>query len=86
MRVSVKEKEGETISRCAVKCGSIEYRVVHSANADLLDVTTEGSEAKRRCLMPAGSNDAEGLMSEELMRGGPHRVYLRAMNCVRRLL
>ncbi|PYJ07205.1 MAG: hypothetical protein DMF06_16365 [Verrucomicrobia bacterium] len=86
VRVSVKEKEGETISRCAVKCGSIEYRVVHSANADLLDVTTEGSEAKRRCLMPAGSNDAEGLMSEELMRGGPHRVYLRAMNCVRRLL
>jgi hypothetical protein len=26
------------------------------------------------------------LMSDELMRGGPHRVYLRAVNCVRDLL
>ncbi|MEY2573768.1 MAG: hypothetical protein QOJ87_1981, partial [Verrucomicrobiota bacterium] len=26
------------------------------------------------------------LMSEELMRGGPHRIYLRAMNCVREFL
>jgi hypothetical protein len=25
-------------------------------------------------------------MSEELMRGGPHHVYLRAVNCVRDLL
>lgn len=36
--------------------------------------------------MPAGSNDAVQVMSEEVMRGGPHRVYLRAMNCVRSLL
>jgi hypothetical protein len=36
--------------------------------------------------MPAGQNDTVRLMSEELMRGGPHRVYLRAMNCVRDLL
>jgi hypothetical protein len=36
--------------------------------------------------MPAGQNDQVGLMKEELMRGGPHRVYLRAMNCVRDLL
>jgi len=26
------------------------------------------------------------LMSEELMRGGPHHVYLRAVNSVRDLL
>jgi hypothetical protein len=25
-------------------------------------------------------------MTEELMRGGPHHVYLRAVNCVRELL
>jgi len=25
-------------------------------------------------------------MGEELMRGGPHHVYLRAVNCVRELL
>jgi len=37
-------------------------------------------------LMPGGSNDPVSLMSEELMRGGPHHVYLRAVNSVRDLL
>jgi hypothetical protein len=36
--------------------------------------------------MPAGKNDVVQLMGEELMRGGPHRVYLRAVSCVRELL
>jgi hypothetical protein len=27
-----------------------------------------------------------GLISEELIRGGPHRVYLNALHCVRDLL
>jgi len=86
IRVSLTEKVGEPISRCAVKCGSTAFHVAHSANADLLDVSVEGSNSERKCLMPAGSNDPVRLMSEELMRGGPHRVYLRAMSCVRDLL
>jgi glucose-6-phosphate dehydrogenase assembly protein OpcA len=86
IQVSLGEKAGEPISRCVVKCGSIGFRVAHSADADLLDLAVEGSSAERKCLMPAGSNDLVRLMSEELMRGGPHRVYLRAMNAVRGLL
>ena len=86
IQVSLGEKAGEPLGRCVVNCGSIEFRVAHSANADLLDVAVEGADAKRKCLMPAGSNDSVRLMSEELMRGGPHRVYLRAMNSVRNLL
>jgi glucose-6-phosphate dehydrogenase assembly protein OpcA len=86
IQVSLGGKAGEPISRCVVKCRSAEFRVSHSVNADLLDVAIEGSDAERKCLMPAGSNDPVRLMSEELMRGGPHRVYLRAMNSVRSLL
>ena len=86
IRVSLGEKAGEPISRCVVNCGSVAYRVPHSVNADLLEVAVEGADAHRTCLMPAGSNDPVRLMSEELMRGGPHRVYLRAMSCVRNLL
>jgi len=37
-------------------------------------------------LMPATRNELVSLMGEELMRGGPHRVYLRAMESVRELL
>jgi len=86
IQVSLDEKTGEPIGRCFLKCGSREFRVAHSANADLLEVAAEGADLKRTCLMPAGSNESVRLMSEELMRGGPHRVYLRAMNTVRDLL
>ncbi len=86
IQVSLGEKAGEPIGRCVLKCGSREFRVAHAANADLLEVAADGADAKRTCLMPAGSNDSVRLMSEELMRGGPHRVYLRAMNCVRSLM
>jgi methionine aminotransferase len=33
-----------------------------------------------------GQGFPDFMMSEELMGGGAHRVYLRAMNCVRDLL
>ena len=86
IQVSLSEKAGEPLSHCVLNCGPIEFRVAHSANTDLLDLTVEESNAERKCLMPAGSNDLVRLMSEELMRGGPHHVYLRAMNSVRNLL
>ena len=80
--VSLQEKAGEPVGRCAIRCGSLEFKIAHSPNADLLDVAA----AARSCRMPAGCNQPVRLMSEELMRGGPHKVYLRAMNCVREFL
>jgi len=82
IKVSLREKAGEPIGRCAIRCGKLEFKVAHAENVDLLDVVV----GERNCRMPAGQNDEVRLMSEELMRGGPHRVYLRAMNCVRDLL
>lgn len=82
IKVSLQQKAGEPISRCAIHCGGLEFTVTHAKDADLLDVAV----GKRSCRMPAGQNEQVGLMKEELMRGGPHRVYLRAMNCVRDLL
>ena len=82
IRVSLQEKAGEPISRCAIRCGALEFKVAHAENVDLLDVAV----GERSCRMPAGPDDQVNLMKEELMRGGPHRVYLRAMNCVRDLL
>ncbi|HEX8897650.1 MAG TPA: glucose-6-phosphate dehydrogenase assembly protein OpcA [Chthoniobacterales bacterium] len=82
IKVSLSEKAGEPLGRCAVRCGSVEFVVTHAKNADLLEVAA----GDRGCRMPAGQNDVVRLMSEELMRGGPHRVYLRAMNCVREFL
>jgi len=78
---------GEPIARCSIFCGTTEFRVTQAPDAELLQVLVH-CEGKGRMqqLMPAGRNDPVRLMSEELMRGGPHRVYLRAVNAVRALL
>ncbi|MGZ5023417.1 MAG: glucose-6-phosphate dehydrogenase assembly protein OpcA [Chthoniobacterales bacterium] len=87
IRVSLKETNGEPISRCSLICGPTEFRVTHAEKADLLatSVHVEGAERMHQ-LMPAGRDNPVALMSEELMRGGPHRVYLRAVQAVRELL
>jgi glucose-6-phosphate dehydrogenase assembly protein OpcA len=85
--VSLQEKKGQPISGYTLKSGPAEFQVTHGAGADLLEVVLTESGGKRMHeLMPAGSDDPVRLMSEELMRGGPHRTYLRAMNRVRDLL
>jgi hypothetical protein len=62
-------------------------RVKHAKGSDLLEVSSGGAgQPETRQAMPASSDDPKELMKEELMRCGQHRVYLRAMNCVRELL
>jgi glucose-6-phosphate dehydrogenase assembly protein OpcA len=87
IQVSLREKEGEPIGRCKITTGSAEFQVEHKPGADLLDVTfgrTRGRQMQQ--VLPAGNNDPVELVKEELMRGGPHRVYLRAVEQVREQL
>ena len=87
VEAKLREKSGEAINRYVVRSGQTEFAVSHSAGSDLLEVDVTVDEKRRmHQLMPAGKNDPVELMTEELMRGGPHRVYLRAVNCVRSLL
>jgi glucose-6-phosphate dehydrogenase assembly protein OpcA len=81
------EKAGEPISRCLLARQGREFRVVHPTGTDLLEVSL-GSPGKTsmRQLMPGAKNDPSDLVNEELNRGGPRRVYLRALQCVRDLL
>jgi len=85
--VVLSERAGEPVSRIVLSSGGIEFVVAHAKGADLFEVWRGKREEKcARQMMPSGSNDPVVLMSDELMRGGPHRVYLRAFNCVRSLL
>jgi glucose-6-phosphate dehydrogenase assembly protein OpcA len=85
--IELGERDGEPIHEIALTTGDIEFRVSHAKCGDLLEVSRMKTEEKRvPQLMPAGKNDLVSLMSEELMRGGPHDVYLHAVNCVRELL
>jgi hypothetical protein len=64
-----------------------EFLVAHATCGDLLEVSrAKPGENRIPQLMPAEKNDPVSLMSEELMRGGPHHVYLHAVDRVRDLL
>jgi len=85
--LELREKKGEPISACQITTDAAEFRIEQKPDADLLDVffgRTEGR--KMRQVLPAGKNEVVELVQEELMRGGPHRVYLRAVEQVRNLL
>lgn len=85
--ITLRESEGEAIGACSLFCAGSEYRVEHPPGADLLQVSAHANGTERmHQLMPAGSNEPVRLMREELMRGGPHRVYLRAVQAVRELI
>jgi hypothetical protein len=85
--IVLREKAGEPIGEVVLNTGEVEYRVAHAKCGDLLEVSRSGpGEKPLPQPMPAQSNDPVALMTQELLRGGPHRVYLHALNCVRHLL
>jgi glucose-6-phosphate dehydrogenase assembly protein OpcA len=84
--VQLRERPGEPIGEVAMATPDVEFQVAHAKCGDLLEVS-RGKPGEKRMpqLMPAGKNDPVSLMSGELMRGGPHHVYLHAVNRVREL-
>jgi glucose-6-phosphate dehydrogenase assembly protein OpcA len=87
IEVDLRESDGQPVHEIVLTSGDVEFRVTYAHCGDLLEVSrTQSNETRHPQLMPAGNNDPVGLISEELNRGGPHRVYLNALNCVRDLL
>jgi glucose-6-phosphate dehydrogenase assembly protein OpcA len=87
LRIALEEKDSSPIASFAAQSGGLEFCVAVANCGDLLEISRSASAEKRaRQLMPLGENDPVRLMSEELMRGGPHQVYLSAIEKVRQLL
>jgi glucose-6-phosphate dehydrogenase assembly protein OpcA len=85
--VELREHNGQPVDEITLTSGDVEFGVTYAKCGDLLEVSrVQTGEKRAPQLMPAGSNDAGSLISEELIRGGPHHVYLNALNCVRDLL
>lgn len=85
--IELRERSGEPIREIALETSEVEFLVTHAECGDLLEVSRRKAGEKHiPQLMPAGKNDPVSLMSEELMRGGPHDIYLHAVNCIRELL
>lgn len=85
--IELRERTGPPIGEVIIESSEIKFRIAPAKCGDLLEVSRSGeNETAQPQMMPAQSNDPVDLMSQELLRGGPHRVYLRAVNCVRQLL
>ena len=85
--IELREHDGLPIGEVALQSGGIQFLVSPAKCGDLLEVSRRGpNELPVVQMMPAQSNDPVELMSQELLRGGPHTVYLGAVNSVRGFL
>ncbi len=85
--IELREENGHPIGKVLLNSGGVEFVVAPAKCGDLLEVSLRGRDEKPiPQMMPAQDNDPVSLLSQELVRGGPHHVYLRAVNCVRELL
>ncbi len=87
IEVKLAEAPGEPIGKLTVQTKTAEFCVEQKSAADLLELSFGRLKGRQmRQWLPAGKNDPVSLVEEELMRGGPHRVYLRALEQIRGLL
>jgi glucose-6-phosphate dehydrogenase assembly protein OpcA len=88
IEIELRERAADhPVSKILVASSGIEFSIAAAKCGDLLEVWRGGQKEKPLPqMMPAQTNDLVSLMNQELMRGGPHRVYLHAVNCVRDLL
>jgi hypothetical protein len=85
--IELREHSGNPLGEVVLKSESVKFCVTPAKCGDLLEVSRSGeNETAQPQMMPAQSNDPVDLMTQELLRGGPHRIYLRAVNAVRALL
>jgi glucose-6-phosphate dehydrogenase assembly protein OpcA len=85
--IELREHDGAPIGEVEINSRGVEFTVAPAKCGDLLEVWRgQPNEPRSPQLMPAQSYDPADLMTQELLRGGPHRVYLRAVNCIRDLL
>jgi glucose-6-phosphate dehydrogenase assembly protein OpcA len=84
--IELREQGDAPIGKIVLNSGGIEFVIAQSRCGDLLEIWRGGQNEKPvPQMMPAQSNDPVSLMNQELMRAAPHRVYLRAVSCVREL-
>ncbi len=87
INIELHEKAGSPIGAVVLNSAGIRFCVEPAKCGDLLEVSRSGEkETAVPQMMPAQSNDPIDLMTQELLRGGPHRVYLHAVSAVRQLL
>ena len=82
--VAFQNQPGEDLSELVIDSGRGTVRIHRDAGSDFLksEVTLPNGRQSMN-LYPAGRKGLAALVGEELMRGGHHRIYLRALGVVK---
>jgi glucose-6-phosphate dehydrogenase assembly protein OpcA len=84
IEIGMQERRGHGIDEVVIATSEMEFSVRHARCGDLLEVSRgKPQQTQLTQLMPAQSDDPVHLMTQELFRGGAHRVYLRAADYLR---
>lgn len=85
--VEFRETAGAPISRCTLTADSVTITVLRDVGSHHHRAEVKLADGRLfHHLLPAGADDLCSLLSEELMRGGKHRVYLKALRALTPLL
>jgi glucose-6-phosphate dehydrogenase assembly protein OpcA len=85
--IELREKPGSPIGAVILKSETVKFCVTPAKCGDLLEVSRSGqTETAVAQMVPGQTNSPVELMTQELLRGGPHRVYLHSVSAVRALL
>jgi glucose-6-phosphate dehydrogenase assembly protein OpcA len=80
------ETPGETISSVTVNASNSSLSIHRELGSVLLDATLKSAAGTQIAHFPAGSSDFIGLLTEEMMPGTQHKIYLKALSALRALL
>lgn len=87
VKAELKETDGSPLACFSARSGKVSFSIAVAPCGDLLEICRHSpAEKSRQQLMPATENDTVKLMTEELMRGGSHKVYLAAVEKMRSVL
>ncbi len=85
--LALREAPGRILGSVELKADAATFLVAHHEGSDFLHADIRLADG-REChyLMPGGRDDLVSLLSDELMSGGRHKVYLKAVTAIAAVL
>jgi glucose-6-phosphate dehydrogenase assembly protein OpcA len=81
--ITLTEKPGPALSGITIGCGANSFEIMHQEGSNFLHADIHLPEIPSvHYLMPEGKEDIVSLLDDELMSGGKHQVYLKAIAAI----
>ena len=83
VQVTLHEEPGRALGSLQLRCRDASFLVGYRDGSDFIhaDVHLSGNRDSH-FLMPGGKDDLASLLNEELMAGGKHKVYIKAVSMI----